>query len=58
MAAVAVHASMSAVIAGYYQSDEWQALQPQTQRTYRLILDRFRNEYRLGPATLFKISFL
>jgi integrase len=33
------------LIAAYYGSDRWQALQPQTQRTYRLILERFREEH-------------
>lgn len=34
-----------ALIAAYYQSDPWKALQPQTQHIYRLVLDRFRNEH-------------
>src|SRR4051812_15039196 len=50
--------SMSAVIVAYYQSAEYQALQPQTQRTYRLMLDRFRNEYGQGPAGRFEPEHL
>lgn len=50
--------SISSVIAAYYQSAEYAALQPQTQRTYRLILDRFRVEYGTGPASRFEAEHL
>lgn len=46
--------TMSALIVAYYQSDEFQALQPQTRRTYRLILDRFREQYGQAPASRFE----
>lgn len=46
--------SISAVIAAYYESGAWKALQPQTQRTSRLILDRFRTEYGDAPAARFE----
>ena len=50
--------SMSAVIAAYYHSAEYQALQPQTRQTYRLILDRFRHEYGTAPAARFEPEHL
>lgn len=46
--------TISAVIVAYYQSDDYLALQPQTRRTYRLILDRFRTQYGQGPAAKFE----
>jgi integrase len=42
--------TVSALIVAYYQSADFTSLQPQTQRTSRLILDRFRAEYGAGPA--------
>ncbi len=50
--------TMSSIIIAYYQSDEWRALQPQTQHTYRRILDRFRITYGHGPATAFETRHL
>lgn len=42
--------TISALVVAYYQSADFAALQPQTQRTSRLILDRFRSEFGDGPA--------
>lgn len=42
--------SIAALIVGYYQSAAFRSLQPQTQRTSRLILDRFRDDFGDLPA--------
>ncbi|MCE2945149.1 MAG: hypothetical protein LW828_10605, partial [Xanthomonadaceae bacterium] len=50
-----------ALIGAWYASPAWAQLQPQTQRVYRLLLDRFRETYGAGtvanlkPAHLVKI---
>lgn len=56
--ASSVAGTMSALIAAYYQSPEWKTLQSQTQRTSRLILDRFRQQYGSGPAARFETEHL
>jgi integrase len=43
--------SLSAVIAAYYQSAQWAELKPETQRTYRQTLDRFRQSHGDKPAS-------
>lgn len=40
--------TISALVAAYYVSKEWASLQPQTQKLYRNVLERFRTEYGAG----------
>jgi integrase len=53
--------SIGALIGAWYASPAWAQLQPQTQRVYRLLLDKFRETYGAGtvanlkPAHLVKI---
>ena len=42
--------SLSSVLFDYYQSASWADLKPQTQATYRAILDRFRERFGDLPA--------
>ncbi|MGH6866299.1 MAG: site-specific integrase [Methyloceanibacter sp.] len=44
--------SINALVQVYYASDEWTALAPQSQRTYRHILERFRAEHGDKPVRL------
>jgi integrase len=50
--------SIFALVAAYYQSPEWKALKPQTQKASRLILDKFRSEFGSGPAARFEEQHL
>lgn len=46
----AVPGSISAVLIAYYRSSGWSQLKPQTQATYRAVLDRFREKFGELPA--------
>lgn len=41
--------SMSALAAAYYQSSNWKRLRPESQRTYRNIIERLRTEFGTAP---------
>jgi integrase len=44
--------SINALVQAYYASDEWAALAPQSQKTYRHILEHFREEHGDKPVAL------
>jgi hypothetical protein len=46
--------SINALVALYYNSPEWEALAPQSKRTYRNILERFREEHGDKPVALLR----
>jgi integrase len=54
----ALPGSLSAVVAAYYQSAQWSELRPETQRTYRHTLDRFRAEHGHKPASQLRAHHL
>jgi len=50
--------SIGALIAAWYASPNWAQLQPQTQRVYRLLLDKFREAYGAGTVANLKTAHL
>lgn len=50
--------SMAALVVAYYHSAEFKVLQPQTQRTTRLILDSFRSKFGELPANRLETKHL
>ena len=50
--------SIGALIGAWYASPAWAQLQPQTQRVYRLLLDKFREAYGAGTVANLKTAHL